>query len=215
MVFFGTLRTFLASLCLHTHLHYACLALVLLYAPGSGSSLPLLPSSHLTQCAVCISYKSLRPLSMDPPLFILSRFFIIIPAFLYLFTSHPRCFVNPVDTNVWIPLLVSMHSIQVFSFLSYIFFLFRCRWYMINLSILSVVSNIKLSFCRLLHTEATIVLSATIYLFLIMVVFLGGFSTSLALPSLVSLSFLVFLRPLRLVYSTLFFPLYNYNASSL
>lgn len=58
-------------------------------------------------------------------------------------------------------------------FFSYIFFLFRCRWYMISLSILSVVSNIKLSFCRLLHTEATIVLSATIYLFLVMVVFLG------------------------------------------
>lgn len=76
----------------------------------------------------------------------------------YLFTSHPRCFVNPVDTNVWIPLSVSMHSIRVFSFLSYIFFLFRCRWYMINLSILSVVSNIKLSFCRLLQTEAAIVL---------------------------------------------------------
>lgn len=143
---------------------------------------------------------------MDPPLFILSRFFIIIPVFLYLFTSHPRCFVNPVDTNVWIPLSVSMHSIQVFSFLSYIFFLLRCRWYMINLSILSVVSNIKLSFCRLLHTEATIVLSATIYLFLVMVVFWGGFSTSLALPSLVSLSFLVLLCPLWLVYSILFSP---------
>lgn len=102
-------------------------------------------------------------------------------------------------------------------FFSYIFFLFRCRWYMISLSILSVVSNIKLSFCRLLHTEATIVLSATIYLFLVIVVFLGRVfndarSLSLVLFLCLSRSFSV---PSGWSIPLFFPPLYDYPASSL
>lgn len=98
---------------------------------------------------------------------------------------------------------------------SFVFFLFR--WYMISLSILSVVSNIKLSFCRLLHTEAAFVLSATIYLFLVMVVFLGRVFNDARSLSLVW--FLCLSRSFSVLSGwsiPLFFPpLYDYPASSL
>lgn len=99
---------------------------------------------------------------------------------------------------------------------SFVFFLFR--WYMISSSILSVVSNIKPSVCRLLHTEATIVLSATIYLFLVMVVFLGRVFNDARSLSLVW--FLCLSRSFSVPsgWSIPLFPpppLYDYPASSL
>lgn len=136
MVFFGTLRTFLASLCLHTHLHYACLALVLLYAPGSGSSLPsyhrptslsVLFAYHTNPSACCrwiLRYSFSRASLLSFPLF-----FISLPPI-------------PDALSIQLIPMCGYHSQSLcIQYKSFVFFLFR--WYMISSSILSVVSNIN------------------------------------------------------------------------
>lgn len=165
MVFFGTLRTFLASLCLHTHLHYvlrsSCFMLPDLdphclsyHRPTSLSVLFAYHTNSSARCRWILRYSFSRASLLSFPFF-----FISLPPI-------------PDALSIQLIPMCGYHSQSLcIQYKSFVFFLFR--WYMISLSILSVVSNIKLSFCRLLHTEAAFVLSATIYLFLVMVVFLG------------------------------------------